>query len=99
MEDLKMKMKLQLNSVYGVCASGAIAPTLTDEEIIQKIRKQIRLFYRYIEYCEVENAMYQYGRVEGFLYGLFAADRLSMEDYEKFSYVIECMDNEFFARY
>ena len=87
--------KLKLSSCYG---SNVIAPTLTDDEIIQKIRKQIRLFYRYIMKNDTSRAMYQYGRVEGLIYGFFCADRLSMGEYEKFTYVIDCMFNEFFRR-
>lgn len=92
------KMKLQLNSVYGVCACNVTDPILTDDEVIQKVRKQIRLLYRYIMECEVRSEMYQYGRVEGMLYAFFAADRLSMKDFKQFSYTIECMDNEFYGR-
>lgn len=88
--------KLKLSSCYG---SNVIAPTLTDDEIIQKVRKQIRTFYRYIMECDITNVMLQSGRSEGMLYAFFAADRLSMEDYEKFTYAVDCMNNEFFGRY
>lgn len=98
-QKLERKMKLQLNSIYGACACHAITPTLTDDEVIQKIRNQIRLLYRYITECDVRSEMYQYGRVEGMLYGYFSADRLSMEAFEQFSYTVECMDNEFYERY
>ena len=104
MKKTDLKMKTELSSLYGRSASMLSTPlyivaSLTDEEIIQKVRKQIRFLFHYIINCDVTSEMYQYGRVEGMLYGLFAADRLSMEDYEKFSYVIECMDNEFYRRY
>lgn len=71
---------------------------MKDEEIIQKVRKQIGILHRYIIEVDVRSEMYQFGRVEGFLYGLFCAGRLSIEDWAKFSYVIECMDDEFYGR-
>ena len=91
----KEELKLKLNSCYDI--SVMTAPTFTDDEIIQKVRKQIWLLYRYITECEVRSELYQYGRVEGMLYAFFAADRLSMEDYEQFTYAIVCMDNEFYG--
>lgn len=102
-QKLTQKMKVELNSVYGSTVTAplvfrVIIPVLTDDEIIQKVRKQIRLLYRYTLEGDVRSEIYQYGRVEGLLYGFFTADRLSMEDFEKFFYVIECMDNEFYGR-